>query len=199
LKTLRRFFEMKLAMKSTGKNNSSARVVDGKLILSYPEALTPVVWQMDLAQAKASALEVRETKGNFSLVLKTAKGETVEVAPFATKDEAVAALMAAARALENAHGQIRPASVAANESNGVALSMPVRGKSSRLKTGLLGIGLIIVLLFIWTSLAPRPPRSLSSGSPSASSAGSAPQSFGQQEENGVPLSADEFLLKRQMQ
>lgn len=191
---------MKLAYKNSNKNNSSARVVDGKLILSFPEALTPVVWQMDLTQAKASALEVRETKGNFTLTLKTAKGEAVDVASFATKEESVAALMAAAKALENAHGQIRPAGVAANESNGVALSMPMRGgKRSRWTAGFLGVALIVVLMFIWGSLAPRAPMSVGSGRTAATAPGTS-QPFGQQgDENGVPLSADEFLLKRQMQ
>ena len=52
---------MKQAIKAMGHGNyqSSARVVDGKLILSFPHALTPVVWQMDLSQTKASALEVQ--------------------------------------------------------------------------------------------------------------------------------------------
>ena len=42
----------------SNKNGASANVVDGKLILSFPHAQTPVLWQMDLAQAKASAIEV---------------------------------------------------------------------------------------------------------------------------------------------
>ncbi len=185
---------MKLAARKT-QNNSSARVVDGKLILSYPEALTPIVWQMDLAQAKASALEVRESPKGISLVLKTAKGETTEIAPFATKEEAVAALMAAARALESAHGQIRAAG-AANETGGAASYAPPAKQRSRWTAGILGVLLILVLLVIWASLAPRPPMSVDGrGAPLASgSSGAAGQ-----DQNGVPLSADEFLMKQRMQ
>lgn len=184
---------MKLAARKT-QSNSSARVVDGKLILSYPEALTPIVWQMDLAQAKASALEVRESPKGVSLILKTAKGETTEIAPFATKEEAVAALMAAARALETAHGQIRGAG-AANEAGGAPYAAPA--KRSRWTAGILGVLLILVLMVIWVSLAPRPPMSVdASGAPVPSSRpGGAPA----QEENGVPLSADEVLMKQRMQ
>jgi hypothetical protein len=183
---------MRLASKKI-QSNSSARVVDGKLILTYPEAVTPVVWQMDLAQAKASALEVRESPKGVSLVLKTAKGETVEIAPFATKGEAVEALMAAARALEGAHGQIRPAG-AANSADNVS-GVPIK-KHNRWAAGLLGVLLIVVLLMIWASLAPRPAISVDGA---ATSSPGSQTSFGQKEENGVPLSADEFLLKNRAQ
>ncbi|MCE7886965.1 MAG: hypothetical protein DYH13_05615 [Alphaproteobacteria bacterium PRO2] len=178
---------MKLASKKI-QSNSSARVVDGKLILTYPDAVTPVVWQMDLTQAKASALEVRESPKGVSLVLKTAKGETVEIAPFATKGEAVEALMAAAKALEGAHGQIRPAAAANSADNVSGASVK---KHNRWAAGLLGVLLIVVLLMIWASLAPRPAISVDG----ASTASPGQSGFEQREENGVPLSADEFLLK----
>lgn len=184
---------MKLAARKT-QSNSSARVVDGKLILSYPEALTPVVWQMDLSDAKASALEVRETPKGITLVLKTLKGETVEIAPFATKGEAVAALMAAAKALEGAHGQIRIASAANNDSSPGAYGAPVK-KRHPWTAGILGVLLILILMFIWASLAPRPPVSIDGASNTSAAPGAGPNSFGQKEENGVPLSADEFLMK----
>ena len=69
------------ALKKMHKNNASASVVDGKLILSFPHAQTPVIWQMDLAEAKASALEVlKAEKGtDFTLTLKTQKGEKVKI------------------------------------------------------------------------------------------------------------------------
>ena len=41
------------------KNKTSAKVVEGKLILSCPGAEIPVVWQMDLNEAKACAFEVQ--------------------------------------------------------------------------------------------------------------------------------------------
>ena len=81
----------KLQAKKTNKR-ASAKVVDGKLILSLPDALTPVVWQMDLAHAKASALEVRcnnEAMNAYTLTLKTPKGETIEVAAFDERENAM--------------------------------------------------------------------------------------------------------------
>ena len=42
------------------KYTSSAKIVDGILVLSLPDAIHPVVWQMELGQSKSSALEIRE-------------------------------------------------------------------------------------------------------------------------------------------
>ncbi|MCK6418111.1 MAG: hypothetical protein L6Q57_04125 [Alphaproteobacteria bacterium] len=89
----------------TQRIKSQAKVVDGKLILSCTNALTPVVWQMDLAPAKASALEVQEQEnGQARLLLRTQKNETVDIATFASKSEAIAMLQAVMRALEGAQG-----------------------------------------------------------------------------------------------
>ncbi len=193
---------MKTAIKKApATDNSSARVVDGKLILSCPGAINPIVWQMDLIQAKASALEVRENakEGRFTLTLKATKGEVVEIAPFATKDQAVEALMAAARALENAHGQIRPVAGGAAASSDTGASRTTQAPAKPLHRGkwagrILGLLLVLALITIWVSLAPRAPVSLdSAGTPVP---GGAPGSRGG-DEPGVPLSADEFLMKRQ--
>lgn len=176
--------------KSTAKSTATARVVDGKLILSYPDALNPVVWQMDLTQAKASAMEVRDNKGTFMLTLKTAKGETTDIAPFTTKEEAVDALMVAARALENAHGQIRPV---ANGTNVEQLPVEKNGKG-RWAGATLGIIMIVILIGIWGSLTPRPAANGGSAPVGSNPAMTMGGSAG--DENGVPLSADEFLRKR---
>ena len=57
--------------KKQEETSASANVVDGKLILSLPEAENPVVWQMDLSSAKASALEVKkdEEKDTYNTVV----------------------------------------------------------------------------------------------------------------------------------
>ena len=55
-------------LKKDKTKTTSASVVDGKLILSFPHAQTPVLWQMDLTQAKASSLEVTKSeKGKVAL------------------------------------------------------------------------------------------------------------------------------------
>lgn len=182
--------------KKESASQSTARVVDGKLILSFPLALTPVVWQMDLSQAKASALEVHAQANSDAqaLVLKTPKGENLEVAVFATRPEAVSALMAAAGALENAHGQIRPFAAQSDGHLGGSMqpsqSAPKRG--GILKTiGLIFLSLvgIFILLNILSAVSPRSQQALEGP-------GAAQQNTANEPEAGVPLSADEFLNRR---
>ena len=186
---------MKNALKSFASNPATARVVDGKLILSLPHALTPVVWQMDLTQARSSALEVREnkTQGSFVLVLKTPRGDDTEIAPFAARTDAIEALMAVSRALEKAQGQIRPfASVGSSES-GATMTGNLKTHSPRSMgkwiAMTLGIILLLVLLNIWGAFLPRQtgvrplePAQLDQVQPPA--------------DTGVPMSADEFLKTR---
>lgn len=90
------------------KFNSSAKVIDGTLILTLPDAIRPVVWQMQLGQTKSSALEVREQNDAWVLLLKTPRADVMEIAPFDSKDKAVRALLTVSRAMEKAHGQIAP-------------------------------------------------------------------------------------------
>lgn len=88
------------------KYSTTAKVIDGTLILTLPDAIKPVVWQMQLGQTKSSALEVREQGGVWLLVLKTPRMDVMEIAPFATKEAAVKALLAVSRAMERAQGQL---------------------------------------------------------------------------------------------
>lgn len=186
----------------------SARVVDGKLILSFPDAVKPILWQMDLVPARASALEVESLQGGqAALVLKTPKGEQTVIAIFKTQDSALAALMTVSAALERAQGRIRgtqpasagmpeqPAWTAASEGAGAgggALSS--RQSAMRWVAGLAGVVLLAVLLNMLWTLSPRAPASVPSaqqsapGTPQASLSGEpAPDAV------GVPLSADAVL------
>lgn len=179
-----------LSVLKANKSKASASVVDGKLILSFPHAQTPVLWQMDLAQAKASAIEVlKAEKGtDFTLTLKTQKGEKVIVASFETREEALEGLMAASKALENAHGNIQ---IAANEDQKIAHARPAKkaGKGQWL-TGILSVLALIILFGLWSSIAPRPPsgyQGTSATDTAAAQQNSAAQS------TGVPVSADDFL------
>lgn len=175
---------------------SGARVVDGKLILSFPDAIKPVLWQMDLVSAKASALEVEALQGGqAALMLKTPKGEQATVAIFESREAAISALMTVGAALGCAHGQIRGVPVSsfpASSGGGAdqvpawaapqtafpagggmgAMAAPVEGhqRTMRWLAGLAGIVLLAVLLNMLWSLSPRPPASL----PSAAAEGGAP-------------------------
>ncbi|MCB1532878.1 MAG: hypothetical protein KDJ35_08410 [Alphaproteobacteria bacterium] len=160
---------------------SSAKVVDGKLILSFPNAEKPVVWQMDFAHVKASALEVQAQGDSFALILKTPKGENVEIAPFANKNDAVKGLMAASKALESAEGQIRPGS----ESAGVTAIASKPKKSAKWLPPVLALVMLFILINVWAMLsAPREVTTLDTVSNTQSNS---------VDETGVPLSADEFL------
>ena len=179
------------ALKSRSNEKASASVVDGKLILSFPHAQTPVLWQMDLVQAKASALEVlKEEKADaFSLTLKTQKGEKVQVAAFETREEALHGLMAASKALQNAHGNIL---MAANEDKNVAFAPAATKKRNKGKwlTGLLAIAALVVLFGVWAQIAPKPPTSIQYAN---NTGASGPGTTSATESAGVPVSADDFL------
>ncbi len=174
------------------KSNASARVVDGKLILSLPGAQTPVVWQMDLTQTKSSALEARhDTETDiYTLTLKTPRGETIEIAPFTNKELAVEGLMAASNALENAQGQIRSTSAefpANDQRTPPSPETKKKGGGKKWIIGIISIIAIIVLLNIWASQIPRHPSSLQAQQ-AASTQPSNPR-----QTSGVAISADDFL------
>lgn len=89
---------------------STAKVIDGTLILSLPDAVTPVVWQMELGQSKSSALEIRNTgNDNFTLTLKTPRQDVLEIATYNNRDQAIKALLVVSQAMEKAHGQLKSA------------------------------------------------------------------------------------------
>lgn len=183
----------------TGNYSSSASVVDGTLILSLPDAMTPVVWRMDLVHAKASALEVRTSEdGLFTLVLKTPRGDVNEVAKFDNRGRAVSALMSVSRAMESAHGRIYPAANDGQPYNPTHLpvpTMPVRARKIN-RSGKSWVGAvvaviaIIVLGSILMNLAPQSQfGGLAATNPAAGAASRAPAT----QTNGVAVSADEFL------
>lgn len=186
---------MKNKKHNKSASESTARVVDGKLILSLPGAQTPVVWQMDLDQAKASALEVRsdDKKSIYTLSLKTPRGNADDIADFTSKEDAVDALLAASAALENAHGQIRPSSAAGMTPSNSNAPQGQAQKSGGWKKWLLAFVVLIGLWFLFTlssTMMPQDPGAYTTGS-SADQAAASAQSA--RESQGVPVSADDFL------
>lgn len=177
---------------------TNAHVVDGKLILSFPEAITPIVWQIDLSDAKSSSFEVVEEGGRFSLVTKKSGAQKKEtIAPFADRDTAVKALMATSYALSNAHGQIQGSGVIAN-TNMAAHPAPMtyaappaqaKGGAGKWIFAIASVVLIIGLFSMLNTMQPRSPSSMGGASNTASGQGAEPQS-------GVPVSADDFLRTR---
>lgn len=196
--------------KMTGNHKSSAKVVDGSLVLSLPDATTPVIWRMELGNAKASALEVRKTESQgeecFTLVLKTPQGDTNDIASYEHKPKAVRALVEVSEALEkSAQAQPKPRAQLANTSRDTSNSSAAHAAANTnaepstqgQKTGsgkwfilILGLLLVSGLGFYLNGLS-------TSGYDSYTSAGNAASSLnpasGTKTQTGVPLSADDFL------
>jgi len=193
----------------TGNYVSGARVVDGTLILSLPDAIIPTVWRLDLGHVRASALEVRpdpNEDGKFVLVLKTPKSDVHDIAPFDNKGKAVAALMAAGHALENAHGQIKPDLYSSNNNKPPSkpshsrkkaslpaiYQKPVSSSKGKWISGAIAVVLLVVMVNLLINIGPKPSASVANGfgNTSLSSANSATGS------TGVPVSANAFLRDR---
>jgi hypothetical protein len=175
METMKKFWNME-----PKDYTSSARVVDGTLILSLPDAINPVVWRMELGNIKASALEIRTQENGASLlVLKTPKGETYEIAPFSTRQAALDALMRVSTALQSTAARKIDA-----PAPGIHIAAPGNDND---KTGWLWAAaglLIVLLLFVY----------LATLIPDASPTGTATQtSSGSSGDSGVPQSADELL------
>jgi hypothetical protein len=165
---------------------SKAQVVDGKLILSCPTAISPVVWQMDLTQAKASAMEVQTQGDVFQLNLRTAKNENVLVASFLNKSAALKTLQDISRALNRAHGTIRPAEQGTARKGKGFLGWVGWGASVIVTAVILvfSMGMIVTAIY-----GPLPQTIEPLAGPDA-------QTPSIPAENGVPLSADDFLKGR---
>ncbi len=87
----------------TGQYGPSAKVADGRLILSMPDAETPVVWIMDLNDAATAVLRLETDKQGLNVLKKyggKAAAETVAV--YRSRKKAERALIKAASALEKA-------------------------------------------------------------------------------------------------
>lgn len=179
---------MKWIESLTGNYSSSASVVDGTLIISLPQAITPVVWRMDLGPVRASALEVRSLEnGTHVLTLKTPKGDIHDIAPFAQRGRAIEALMAVSRAMEQAQGQIRPLAANMPEIGTVSAAAPAPARKKnkgRALTGVIGTLLLLGLIVVLLNIGPRDKDG------TATTTAVSPQA------TGVPLSADDFLNNR---
>lgn len=162
-------------------NKSEASVVDGTLVLSLPNALTPVVWRWNLGDVKASALEVREDDDRHKLILKTPRGDVQEVAPFADKDSALKALLVVSQALQGAKGQMQAGNAQPQEN-----TAPVKpsGEASKILTGFLAVLVIVGLLFWLSTLMPK---RLDTSTNGANTIGA------REAQTGVPMSAEDFI------
>ena len=184
----------KKAAATTKQTSSDITIVDGKLILSLPDAQMPVVWQMDLEKAQSSVFTIQENKKDkdFTLVLKNSDGTTNEIASFENKQDAVDVLMETSSVIQNAHGEIKPG--AANNNTGQASAQKSTGKNDKASAAL-ALALILVLGLIWTMSASRKLDPAARTTTAVASSNS-PSSTNARESSGVPVSADDFLSNR---
>ena len=183
-----------LIEKITGGFSASAKVVDGTLILSLPDAIDPVVWRMDLGHVRASAIEVRsQDDGSFMLTLKTPKGDVNDIAPYATRSRAVGALVAISRAMEQARGEIRATGPghAANDTAAAYVAPKEDGfTAGRLLAGIIGLILVVGLISLMVRMSPAPENISPAGG-----AGEHMPALGETPA-GEAVSADDFLRNR---
>ncbi len=175
---------------------STAKVIDGILILSLPDAISPIVWQMELGQSKSSALEIRDGEnGQFILTLKTPRQDVLDIATYANRDLAIKALLVTSAALEKGQGQLKAAPAGfTGSANGYPVPAVTQQKNGafcilkKILMWLAGIAAGLILLFIvgWLLLgAINVIMTPQSGNPTSSV-----------NSNGGAVSADEFLENR---
>lgn len=179
--------------KTSSAYESSAKVVDGNLILSLPNAINPIVWRMELGNVKASALEVRTntTDGTHVLTLKTPKGDVHDIAPFAQRDDALRALMRVSSALQGAQGKMSAINAATAPTASTIRNTAEQGSNSGYKWLLtLGGVLIVIILFAYlSSLTPQQMDSADIGMQESATSVTGESNA----ESGVPQSADQAL------
>lgn len=181
---------MPLSFSQKQKNSkATALVVDGKLILSFPSAASPVLWQMDLNEVQSCAFEVIEGKDqhSFALVMKNPKGETIQIAPFISREQAIDGLLSASDALKNAHGKIRPANTSSGPSGGYYQAAHKPHGRFWLKTFGVLAGIIVFLMIVSAVMAPRGPGALQN------TTGQENTGVNTARDAGIPMSADDFL------
>lgn len=163
-------------------------MIDNTLVLSFPHAAKPVVWQMDMDEAKTSALEIQQAESDqWTLCfVKTGAKKNVDIATFETKDMALEALMLTSSALEK-------------KDSTQTITPPAKTKTcgGKKKCGFLKVimwvigGIFLLFLLFTLSSAMRMTRISN-----VNSAGQAIQQSVAPVESGVPMSADDFLNAR---
>ena len=172
--------------------SQKATIVDGKLILSLPDAQMPVVWQMDLDKAQSASFTVQEDKKKktFALVSKTSDNDADEIAIFEDKQDAVDALMETSNTLQSAHGQIKPDGVPTTK---MAANKSVKPDTSDKLGAFLALVLVLVLVLIWMVSASGRITPID-GDISVTGTTTSPANA--RDSAGVPVSADDFLSNR---
>ena len=175
-------------MSSNNENLSMQNTVSvnkGSLVLSLPNALEPVVWQMDIKQAKAAGFTVKESvPGKWALVKKSPDNTETQIALFETKDDAMNILMDVSEGLQGGSKGTHNCKHHAQE--------PHSNVTELKKWGIAAGGVIIVigLFFYLASIVPQSTEPFMNEASIQTNA-STPNA------TGVPVSADAFLSSQE--
>jgi hypothetical protein len=187
------------AKKQSYDSSISATQSDGHLVLSFPDAVEPVIWRRSLEEISSATFEVKQVakKDHYNLVLKKAKSPAETIATFESREEAVDALKAASNALHGGGETRRSFALgrAPKEDHSAGVTSPARataGPSDWQKwvIAILGVIVVLGLYFFMNTLLPERTTDFGTGATSASS--TAPVTS-PQDSTGVPVSADDFL------
>lgn len=163
-------------------NQPQAQCTDNILILSFPNAIDPIVWRMDVNEIKTASFEIQslKDKDGFQLFLKPKTGQEEIIACFNDKDTAFEALMLASDALHNDNAGIKKQKKRKETKE---------NKKGSGKWWLLFWGVIIVsaLYFYMINLIP------STKSFKTTTSYNNNEQINSQDTTGVPVSADDLL------
>lgn len=175
------------------KHTSTAKVVDGSLVLSLPDASMPVVMRLDLEEAKSASFSVNKKKEEYFLNVQLSSDDIREIAPYDDREKAVNALMAASVALEKGSHQ--------NSSSGPS-SVYSGNSGNMLSVGKWAAAFITLFVLFWIigqmiNMGPRLELVEASTSASSNVATNAQApSTNPRQTTGVAVSADDFLRQQ---
>lgn len=164
----------------------TARMSDGNLLLSLPDALTPVVWVIDMAVEKTFIIKVEETDTGLYVLKKiSATSQTDDIAYYKSKKKAIKGMHVITQAMDT---NINP---------------PSRNSlMSFLRLLFITILLIMGIIFTVRTILPILLFSEQNSTAQIDSPEQEPQTLdniinqNNPESVGVPLSADNFLQNR---
>lgn len=169
------------------RSRPTAKIADGRFVLNLPDAETPALWIMELADAQASVIRLEADKGGLYVLKKHGAGKAETIAVYRERNAGIRAMNVATSALaRGVRGGVADTGVC-----GFAC-----GRAGRIFTYF-----VMVWFLLWSiNLTPYIMRLVLSPFISSAPAGSAavtPQDGGPDTASvppaGVPLSADEFL------
>lgn len=191
--------------KILGIKKSSAKVLGGTLVLSLPDAITPIVWTLDIGKDGHGALKIEtdEKKGETALIYSSPKKNVsdITVALYAEKAKALNALMQATSALSQQaiiHGE--------NTQPGMHYA-PAASPLKKNVTTIVGILLLTAVFLFLTTPGQNLMSNLSKGKSLSSSPSSYASSVSSEmtaspepsqpdpDSVGVPMDANNFFYK----